>query len=241
MAFRPAGAGEKEPWTLPLSGSRTLEARGYTRHVEWQALLASVRAAYKEVMSHDVPDTSRISQKVGCLPIPFRFGSNAMARCAGAGAVKLQLADDIEAIKCSGRDIPKELEGLQRSFEEKTDWKRRLNALKHLQGLVLGCSSDVLLPLLQRCREALLNQVQDLRSALVRMCDTATHGFHFPSRPRVFSRSSPTSASEEYFRHNLDHCRKLLPMFHGHGARMPHSTSAAGSSGSTASKRHPTM
>lgn len=23
------------------------------------------------------------------------------------------------------------------------DWKRRLNALKHLQGLVLGCSSDV--------------------------------------------------------------------------------------------------
>ena len=36
------------------------------------------------------------------LPIPFRFGSNAMARCAGAGAVKLQLADDIEAIKCSG-------------------------------------------------------------------------------------------------------------------------------------------
>ena len=25
-----------------------------------------------------------------------------MARCAGAGAVKLQLADDIEAIKCSG-------------------------------------------------------------------------------------------------------------------------------------------
>lgn len=91
-----------------------------------------------------------------------------MARCAGAGAVKLQLADDIEAIKCSGRDIPKELEGLQRSFEEKTDWKRRVNALKHLQGLVLGCSSDVLLPLLQRCREALLNQVQDLRSALVR-------------------------------------------------------------------------
>ena len=36
------------------------------------------------------------------LQIPFRFGSNAMARCAGAGAVKLQLADDIEAIKCSG-------------------------------------------------------------------------------------------------------------------------------------------
>jgi len=30
------------------------------RHVEWQALLASVRAAYKEVMSHDVPDTSHL-------------------------------------------------------------------------------------------------------------------------------------------------------------------------------------
>ena len=32
MAFRLAGAGEKEPWTLPLLGSRTLEARGYTRY-----------------------------------------------------------------------------------------------------------------------------------------------------------------------------------------------------------------
>lgn len=32
------------------------------------------------------------------------------------------------------------------------------------------------------------------------MCDTATHGFHFPSRPRVFSRSSPTSVSEFLFR-----------------------------------------
>lgn len=32
------------------------------------------------------------------------------------------------------------------------------------------------------------------------MCDTATHGFHFPSRPRVFSRSSPTSVLEFLFR-----------------------------------------
>jgi len=32
MAFRLAGAGEKEPRTLPLLGSRTLEARGYTRY-----------------------------------------------------------------------------------------------------------------------------------------------------------------------------------------------------------------
>lgn len=83
-----------------------------------------------------------------------------------ARAVSLEL-EDISAIQCSGRDIPKELEALLRSFEEKSDWKRRLGALKRLQGLVLG-SSEVLRPLLPRCREALLNQVQDLRSALVR-------------------------------------------------------------------------
>lgn len=83
-----------------------------------------------------------------------------------APQVSLEL-EDIPSIHCSGRDISKELEALLRSFEEKSDWKRRLGALKRLQGLVLG-SSEVLRPLLPRCREALLNQVQDLRSALVR-------------------------------------------------------------------------
>lgn len=83
-----------------------------------------------------------------------------------APQVSLELGD-IPSIHCSGRDISKELEALLRSFEEKSDWKRRLGALKRLQGLVLG-SSEVLRPLLPRCREALLNQVQDLRSALVR-------------------------------------------------------------------------
>ena len=47
------------------------------------------------------------------------------------------------------------------------DWKLRLAALKRLQGLVLG-SCEVLRPVLPRCREALLAQLQDLRSTLVR-------------------------------------------------------------------------
>eukprot|EP00913_Durusdinium_trenchii_P016944 g15929.t1 len=98
-----------------------------------------------------------------------------------------------------GREIPRELETIQEQLEQKTDWKLRLSALKHLQGLVLG-SHEVLRPVLPRCREALLNQVQDLRSALVReacvtiqlMASTFRHDFDFFALPalRVLLKSS---------------------------------------------------
>ncbi|CAK9010961.1 unnamed protein product [Durusdinium trenchii] len=120
------------------------------------------------------------------------------SRSARPDDVHLELSD-VEPIKSSGREIPRELETIQEQLEQKTDWKLRLSALKHLQGLVLG-SHEVLRPVLPRCREALLNQVQDLRSALVReacvtiqlMASTFRHDFDFFALPalRVLLKSS---------------------------------------------------
>lgn len=106
-------------------------------------------------------------------PSAARRGS---LRGAGGGdasatlTVDLRPSPDVGAFRCgSEKELSKELDEIQRALNERGDWNQRKTALKKLQAIVLG---SVRHPgFVQQCarlREALIAQLQDLRSAIVR-------------------------------------------------------------------------
>lgn len=74
------------------------------------------------------------------------------------------------------RELTKEVDNIHRVLSEQGEWTQRKEALKRLQGLVVGCSSmEAFCPLTVRLRDQLATQIQDLRSAIVREVCTVVY------------------------------------------------------------------
>lgn len=86
-------------------------------------------------------------------------------------AIDLRPSKDISLVTCATeRELQREFDNIQKILsDQKQDWNHRMATLKRMQGVVLGCAKmEHFLPLALRLREALLTQVQDLRSAIAR-------------------------------------------------------------------------
>lgn len=89
----------------------------------------------------------------------------------GSVFVDLRPSEDIEYIRCSSeKELSKEFDNVHKTLSDsRGDWKQRMGALRRLAALVMGSAMmEQFVPLALCLREPLINQVQDLRSAIVR-------------------------------------------------------------------------